>query len=151
MAPLIVLLTVTALARAIGACDVEYVASWPEALAVGLSAMFIVTAVAHFDPTRRPGLISIVPPVIPAPGLWVSLTGVLELMGAAGLLVPAGHGPVRALAAWCLAALLVAMFPANVYAATAKRSPTAPHTPLVPRTAIQGVFLLAAIIVASTG
>jgi uncharacterized membrane protein len=54
-----------------------------------------------------------VPASLPTPGLLVTATGVLELLGAIGLLVP------QALpwAAYGLMALLVAMFPANVHAA----------------------------------
>jgi uncharacterized membrane protein len=40
-----------------------------------------------------------------------TITGLLELLGAIGLLVL----QFRAAAAYCLAALLVALFPANVY------------------------------------
>jgi uncharacterized membrane protein len=54
-----------------------------------------------------------VPPGLPRPGLLVTLTGILELIGAAGLLVP---GLVR-VSALALIALLVAMFPANIRAA----------------------------------
>lgn len=51
-------------------------------------------------------------------GLLVSLTGLLELGGAIGLLIPT---LVRH-AALALAALLVALFPANIHAARARLS-----------------------------
>ena len=54
-----------------------------------------------------------VPPAFPRPDLLVTLTGILELLGAVGLLIPA-TAPAAAL---CLAILLVAIFPANVHAA----------------------------------
>jgi uncharacterized membrane protein len=60
------------------------------------------------------------------------------------LLIPA----TRVAAAVCLALLMVAMFPANVYAAGAKRSEHAPSTPLVPRTLMQVLFLAGATLVA---
>jgi uncharacterized membrane protein len=41
------------------------------------------------------------------------VTGILEILGALGLLLPA----TRVAAGFCLAALLIAQFPANVYAA----------------------------------
>jgi uncharacterized membrane protein len=45
--------------------------------------------------------------------LWVYLTGVLEIAGAVGLLVER----TRRAAAWGLVLILLALFPANVYAA----------------------------------
>ena len=48
--------------------------------------MFTMTGVAHFTPGMRRDMIAIVPPRLPAPGLLVTITGVLELLGAAGLL-----------------------------------------------------------------
>jgi uncharacterized membrane protein len=52
-----------------------------------------------------------VPPFLPAPELLVTVTGVLELAGAAGLV----WSRTAPWAAGGLSALLVAMFPANVY------------------------------------
>jgi uncharacterized membrane protein len=143
MVPLIALVVVTLAARGGGWLGWEYTATWPAA-AVGLAAMFVVTGVAHFVQPRRNGLVAIVPPKLPQPGLLVTVTGVLELLGAVGLLIPA----TRVTAAVCLALLMVAMFPANVYAAGAKRSEHAPSTPLVPRTLMQLLFLAGATLVA---
>jgi uncharacterized membrane protein len=56
---------------------------------------------------------SIVPPIFPARHLLVILTGVLEIAGAIGLFVPA----YRRAAAFCIALMMVAIIPANVYAA----------------------------------
>jgi len=68
------------------------------------------------------------------------LTGVLELAGAAGMLI-ASTAPYAAVG---LALLLVAMFPANVHAARAKLSIAGrPVTPLPERSAMQLVFLAA--------
>jgi uncharacterized membrane protein len=69
--------------------------------------------VSHFHPRTRPELIRMVPDSLPAPALLVSATGVLELLGAIGLLVP----QAASAAAYGLIALLVAMFPANIHAA----------------------------------
>lgn len=54
-----------------------------------------------------------VPPVFPAAGFIVSLTGVLEILGAVGLLIPF----IARSAAICLPILLMAMFTANIRAA----------------------------------
>ena len=101
--------------------------------------MFLLTASAHWG-SRRPDLIRMVPPTLPRPDLLVTVTGWLEILGAAGLLVQATAG----VAAACLAALLVAMFPANVRAARQRLTigGTA-ATPLVLRTILQVLFIAA--------
>jgi uncharacterized membrane protein len=114
MAPLIVMLVGWLVARSIGAAGVWPPAnSWTGALRFALAAMFLFTAVSHFHPRTRPDLVRMVPAGLPAPALLVAATGVFEMLGAIGLLVP------QALpwAAYGLMALLVAMFPANVHAA----------------------------------
>ncbi|HUO39426.1 MAG TPA: hypothetical protein VMU34_16990, partial [Mycobacterium sp.] len=65
MVPAIVLVAVTLAARLAGWLGLPYADGWPSAIAVGLSAMFFVTGVAHFTPPRRDGLIAIVPPRLP--------------------------------------------------------------------------------------
>ncbi|GAA1003088.1 hypothetical protein Aple_002570 [Acrocarpospora pleiomorpha] len=55
------------------------------------------------------------PPFVPFPALVVYLTGVLELAGAVGLVLPA----TRRAAGICLALLFVLMLPANIHAALA--------------------------------
>jgi uncharacterized membrane protein len=101
-------------ARSIGATGLWLNAdSWTGALRIALAAMFVFTAVSHFHPRTRPDLVRMVPASLPAPGLLVAATGVLELLGAIGLLVP----PALPAAAYGLIALLVVMFPANVHAA----------------------------------
>jgi uncharacterized membrane protein len=54
-----------------------------------------------------------VPPALGNPGFWVTLTRVAEIAGAIGILIPA----TRRVAALGLLLLLLAVFPANVYAA----------------------------------
>jgi uncharacterized membrane protein len=83
MAPLITLILGALAARLIGLLGVDYVDSWPKAVAVGLAAMFVVTGVAHFVNPLRRDMIAIVPPRLPAAALLVTVTGVLELLGAA--------------------------------------------------------------------
>jgi len=56
----------------------------------------------------------IVPPYIPWHLLMVRVSGFFEIVGGFGLLVPRTRRP----AAWGLVALLVAVFPANIYMAT---------------------------------
>jgi len=144
MAPLITLLLSSIAARCIGWLGVSYANSWTAALAIGLAAMFVMTGFAHFAPKLRSDLIAIVPPRLPAPGYLVTITGLLELLGAVGLLVPA----TRVAAAGCLLVLMLAMFPANVYAARMPDPPKSMTTQLPLRIAIEVVFLAAAIAVA---
>jgi uncharacterized membrane protein len=147
MAPSIALLTGSVAARIAGWLGVDYVDTWVKAIAVGLAAMFVLTGVAHFAPPLRGRLIAIVPPRLPAPGLLVSFTGVLELLGAVGLLVPA----TRIAAAVCLLLLMLAMFPANIYAARMPNPPKSMTTRLPLRTAEEIVYLAAAVVVAIGG
>lgn len=135
MEPLIALVVVTVALLALGAAGVARLRPWPVALRGGLAAMFVLTGLAHFV-GKRAELISMVPPFLPAPELLVTVTGVLELGGAAGLL----WSRTAPWAAGGLSALLVALFPANVYKALA--DPTiAFDDQLGPRTALQVIFL----------
>jgi uncharacterized membrane protein len=147
MAPLITLLAGSIVSRIVGWLGVAYVDSWINAIAVGLAAMFVLTGVAHFVPPLRGDLIAIVPPQLPAPGLLVSITGVLEFLGAVGLLVPV----TRVAAAVCLLLLMVAMYPANIYAARMPNPPKSMTTQLPLRTAEEIVYLAAAVVVAIGG
>jgi uncharacterized membrane protein len=81
-------------------------------------------------------LAAIVLPFFPFRPQLVLLTGVMELAGALGLLLPAF---TRA-AAFCLALLMIAIFPANVYAANQYVGGL--HMPSVPvRTAMQVAYI----------
>ena len=72
-------------------------------------AWFLFGGIAHFAFTDLEA--SIVPPQIPDAVDVVLATGVLELAGALGLLLPW----TRRVAGWCLFALTLAVTPANVY------------------------------------
>ena len=147
MAPLITLLAGSIVARIVGWLGVDYVDTWTKAIAIGLAAMFVLTGVAHFVSPLRAALIAIVPSQLPAPGLLVTLTGVLEFLGAAGLVVPA----TRVAAAVCLLLLMLAMFPANIYAARLPNPPKSMTTQLPLRTAEEIVYLAAAVVVTIGG
>ncbi|MGZ6778842.1 MAG: DoxX family protein [Mycobacterium sp.] len=147
MAPLVALVLGTLAARIVGWRGVSYVDTWPAATAVGLAVMFVVTGTAHFVNPLRRDLVAIVPPRLPAPALLVGITGVLELLGAAGLLYP----PTRAAAALALGVMMLAMFPANVYASRMPDPPTSMTTKLPLRTVEQVVFVGAALVVGLGG
>ena len=73
-----------------------------------LAGAMVVVGVLHF--VNPGGFVRIVPAYLPAPLLLVWLSGVAEILGGLGLLVPR----TRRLAAWGLVALYVAVFPANL-------------------------------------
>ncbi len=73
------------------------------------AVFFVVAGVFHF---LKPELyLQMMPPYLPAPQLLVAVSGVAEAAGGLGLLIR----PVRRVAGWGLIALLVAVFPANIY------------------------------------
>jgi uncharacterized membrane protein len=79
--------------------------SWSIAL---LAVLFIGAGVLHF--VRSQPFERIVPAWLPNAALLVRVSGVAELMGGIGLLIPA----TRVAAGWGLILLLAAVFPANV-------------------------------------
>ena len=138
MVVLVVLLVSLVLFGGLGALGVGALSTWHEVVAWALATMFLFTASSHFVARTREDLIAMVPGVFPKPALLVSLTGVLEGLGAVGLLIPATRG----LAGLCLVLLLVALLPANVSAARRGvpmrgRAPT----PLLVRIPMQILFV----------
>ena len=138
MVVLLVLLVSLVLFGGLGALGIGALSTWHEVVAWALATMFLFTASSHFVARTREDLIAMVPGVFPKPALLVSLTGVLEGLGAVGLLIPATRG----LAGLCLVLLLVALLPANVSAARRGvsmrgRAPT----PLLVRIPMQILFV----------
>jgi uncharacterized membrane protein len=115
---------------------------WATSVAIGLAVMFALMSIAHFVQPRRGQLIDMVPPRLGYAGVVVTVTGVFEIAGAIGLLIPS----TSRLAALCLALLLVTMYPANVYAARAGAGIRT--MPLPARTLVQAVFICACLFVA---
>jgi uncharacterized membrane protein len=147
MAPLITLVSVFVLLSLASLLGVSELGSWVLRLRIALAAMFLLTASAHWG-SMRADLVRMVPPALPAPELLVTLTGVAEIAGAIGLLVPR-TAPLSAL---CLAVLLVALFPANVHAANAGLTLAGkPVLGVFPRGLLQLAFLAATLGVALSG
>ncbi len=97
---------------------------------------FALGGVAHFVFTEAQ--MRIVPAWIPWPREAVLVSGVLELLGAAGLLLRS----TRRAAAWCLFALTLAVTPANIYMLEqASAFPAVPYWALVARLPLQLVLL----------
>jgi uncharacterized membrane protein len=88
-------------------------------LRVVLAVMFVGMGVLHFVPSVARGMAAMIPPALVRPG-WPSrralvvFTGLCEIAGGIGLLVP----QTRLAAGIALIVFLIAVFPANAYAAT---------------------------------
>jgi uncharacterized membrane protein len=137
MAPLIVLIVVTLLARLAGQLGASPLSNWAGATRVGLAVMFCFTAAAHFN-NLRGDIVRMVPPWVPNPELMVTFTGICEIAGGVGLLLPR----TRRLAGIALIVFLIAVLPANIHAALSGITlGGAPPTPLVPRILLQVLFI----------
>ncbi|KAB8197752.1 hypothetical protein FH608_004310 [Nonomuraea phyllanthi] len=140
---LIVLLAATLVFRLLGALGVARFTTWRVSAAHGLAVMLVMTASAHFVPAgvtfmpNHADMVAMVPSFVPFPALVVHLTGVLELAGAAGLVLERTRG----LAGVCLALLFVALLPANVHAALAGQE----VTPLWQRVPEQALYIAIAL------
>ena len=78
-----------------------------------LALLFIVASSLHFITDVE---LKIIPPFLPLRREALYITGIFEFVGGIGLLIPR----FQRAAAWGLAALLVAIFPANMYHAIKK-------------------------------
>ena len=142
MIPFIVLVISTLLLKVIGVAGMDLLNSWTWCLRGGLALMFLFTASAHWG-KQRDDLVAMVPSAFRRPDLIVSASGVLEILGAIGLLIPA----IAPVAAACLAMLLISLFPANVRAARDGLTIGGkPATALPLRSLLQLVFIAAVLV-----
>jgi uncharacterized membrane protein len=89
-----------------------------------LAAFFVIAGANHF---RTPDLyLAMMPPFLPRPEALNVISGAAEILGGLALPVP----QTRRLAGWGLIALLVAVFPANVYVALRGNWPGTDFSPL---------------------
>ena len=98
-----------------------------------IGALFIAAGALHF---RNPRMYeAIMPPYVPAHRELVYISGFFEMLGGVGVLVPG----TRVAASYGLIALLLAVFPANVYMATdaEKFAKIAPAWALIARLPLQ--------------
>lgn len=143
MAPFIVLVTLFLVLSVLGHFHLPVAFGWWTSLRLALAGMFLLTASAHWG-KRRGDLIRMVPPAFPRPDLLVTITGILEILGAVGLMLPR----VAPYAALGLSLMLLAIFPANVHAARNRLSIAGSPVPaLLPRALLQLVFLAATVTV----
>ena len=112
---------------------------WPKVALRGLLAAAMVSiGVAHF--TSADAFVSIMPPYLPAHLLLVHVSGVAEIGGGVGLLIPR----LRRAAGWGLIALYLAVFPANIHMALNDVPLNGVHAPswaLWLRLPLQAVFI----------
>jgi len=84
---------------------------WVTILRLLAAAGFVLGGLNHF---KNPDFYrAIIPPGFPSPAALVVISGVCEIAGGIGLLIPA----LRVAAGWGLIALLIAVLPANIYMA----------------------------------
>ena len=99
---------------------------------VALAVLFIVMGILHFVPTAAKGMAAIIPPSLKervSGKLIVRFTGVCEIAGGIGLLIPV----LRPFAAGALIVFLIAVFPANAYASRYPERFGRAATPFWPR------------------
>lgn len=137
MAALFVLVISFLLLRGLGLLGVRRLSSWREAGLMAVVIMFLFTGSTHFTAMKHDYAAMLPSPLSGNLGI-IYLTGVLEIAGALGLLVPR----TRRLAGICLVLYLLAVFPGNVYAAVNEVPFRGePPTPLWLRTPIQLFFI----------
>jgi uncharacterized membrane protein len=96
---------------------------------------FAIGGVAHFAATSME--MRIVPPYIPWPRTVVLISGVFELLGAAGLMYP----PTRRAAGLGLVALTIAVTPAHIYMLQRPDLFAVPYWVLILRLPLQAALL----------
>ncbi len=84
---------------------------WALAARIAMAAMLLFTAMGHFLFTK--GMTMMLPASIPFKTALIYLTGILEIAGATGLLIPS----IRTGVACALIVFFILLLPANIYAA----------------------------------
>ena len=108
---------------------------WKKLVLFGLAAFFINVGVDHF--VNPDFYLSIMPPAFPLHSEAVYISGFFEVLGGICVLIPR----LRKITGWGLVALLVTVYPANIYMAmTPEAFPDIPVTLLYVRLAFQFIF-----------
>ena len=108
---------------------------WKKIVLFGLATFFINVGVDHF--VNPEFYLSIMPPAFPLHLEAVYISGFFEVLGGVGVLIPR----LRKIAGWGLVALLVAVYPANIYMAiTPEAFPEVSVALLYVRLAFQFLF-----------
>jgi uncharacterized membrane protein len=128
-------------------------------LRVSLAALFAVMGVSHFVPKVRRSMRAMIPPALrrpgfPSPAVLVAFTGLCELAGAIGIAAPwqlVGLEWVRWLAGAALVVFLIAVFPANAYAAAHPEKFGRAAFPFWPRLIAQLALIVLVVLAAAPG
>ena len=112
------------------------VSFWRKLVLFGLASFFIYFGVDHFiNPNFY---LSIMPPAFPLHSEAVYISGFFEVLGGVCVLIPR----LRKIAGWGLVALLVAVYPANIYMAiTPEAFPDLSVSLLYVRLPLQFIFI----------
>jgi len=138
MLVLLVLVASILILRGLGFVGISALASWPAAVRDGLAVVLLFTASAHFTPMKE-DLIRMTPQWVPRPRAMVFFTGLCELAGAIGLVIPM----TRRAAGIALILFFIAVLPANIHAARAAITLRGrPPTPLWLRLPMQIFFIV---------
>jgi uncharacterized membrane protein len=114
MLVLVILVLSCLIFRGLAFAGIPAFATWQASARDALSLMLAFTGVSHFT-FMKEDFVRMMPPSIPWPRAMVYVTGVCEIAGAVGLLLP----ECRRAAAYALVAFFLAVLPANVHAARA--------------------------------
>jgi len=140
MLVLLILVVSVLVFRGLGFAGVSALASWAAAVRDGLAVMLLFTASAHFTPMKE-DLIRMTPRWVPRPRAMVFFTGLCEIAGAIGLVIPT----TRHVAGIALILFFIAVLPANIQAARAGITLRGrPATPLWLRLPMQVLFIVLA-------
>ena len=108
---------------------------WKKLVLFGLAAFFINVGIDHF--INPDFYLSIMPPAFPMHLEAVYISGFFEILGGICVLIPS----LRIIAGWGLVALLIAVYPANIYMAlTPEEFPDIPIAILYFRLPLQFLF-----------
>lgn len=121
-------------------------------LRIVLAVLFVVAGISHFLPAVQRTMAAMIPPRLRTRGLLapknlVIFTGLCEIAGGIGLLIES----TRVTSGVALAVFLVAVFPANAYAARHRDRFGAVAIPVVPRLVGQLVLIALVLVAALAG
>ncbi|HEY6270250.1 MAG TPA: DoxX family protein [Candidatus Acidoferrum sp.] len=140
MLVLIVLVASILILRGLGLAGAPAFASLSADVRDGLAVMLLFTGSAHFTPMKE-DLIRMTPQWVPRPRAMVFFTGLCEIAGAIGLVIP----ETRRAAGIALILFFIAVLPANIHAARAGVTLRGrPATPLWLRIPMQILFIVLA-------
>ena len=114
MAVLLILVVSCLIFGGLGLAGISVFAIWQASARDALSLMLVFTGVSHFT-FMKEDMVRMMPPSIPWPRAMVYSTGICEIAGAVGLLLP----EFRRAAAYALIAFFMCVLPVNIHAARA--------------------------------